>query len=106
MKGLHTSLRKGIVYLDVEYQVCKKGDKLTPEQARLLKLFDHMQAEFKVKVKMAYNKSSSTFKILDDSVESSGDQSDSEEEETMDDQENEQPKTKKHKKKTDENNNN
>ena len=63
-----------------------------------------MQAEFKIKVKMAYNKTESTFKLLDDSVELD-EQSDSEVEEIMDDQENEQPKTKKHKKKTDENNN-
>lgn len=34
--GLHTSLKKGIVTLDVDYTICKKGDKLKPEQARLL----------------------------------------------------------------------
>jgi mRNA turnover protein 4 len=34
--GMRTSLKKGIVTLDVDYQICKKGDKLTPEQARLL----------------------------------------------------------------------
>ena len=31
-----------------EYTVCKKGDKLTSDQARILKLLDHKQAEFKV----------------------------------------------------------
>ena len=34
--GMHTSLKKGIVTLDIDFQLCKKGDKLTPEQARLL----------------------------------------------------------------------
>ena len=34
--GLHTSLKRGIVTLDTDYEVCKKGAKLTPEQAQLL----------------------------------------------------------------------
>jgi hypothetical protein len=34
--GLHTSLKRGIVTLDTDHQICKKGDKLTPEQAQLL----------------------------------------------------------------------
>ena len=37
--GLHTSLRKGIVTLDTDYVICKKGDKLTADQARLLVKF-------------------------------------------------------------------
>lgn len=34
--GLHTSLKKGVVTLDTDYVICKKDDKLTPDQARLL----------------------------------------------------------------------
>ena len=34
--GLHTSLKRGIVTLDTDFSICKKGDKLNPEQARLL----------------------------------------------------------------------
>jgi mRNA turnover protein 4 len=34
--GLHTSLKRGVVTLDLDYEVCKKGAKLTPEQAQLL----------------------------------------------------------------------
>lgn len=37
--GMHTSLRKGVVTLDTDYTICKKGDKLKPEQARLLVSF-------------------------------------------------------------------
>ncbi len=68
--GLHTSLKKGIVHLDVSHQVCKKGDKLTPEQARLLKLFEYMQAEFKVKLRACYSKSGEPqFEVLDTTVD-------------------------------------
>ncbi len=34
--GLHTSLKRGVVTLDTDFAVCKKGDKLTPEQAQVL----------------------------------------------------------------------
>jgi mRNA turnover protein 4 len=34
--GLHTSLKKGVVTLDTDFVVCKTGDKLNPEQTRLL----------------------------------------------------------------------
>jgi mRNA turnover protein 4 len=38
--GLHTSLKKGVIHLDTDFDVCKKGDKLNPEQARLLVNFE------------------------------------------------------------------
>ena len=81
--GLHTSLKKGVVTLDEDFQICKKGDKLTPEQARLLKLFEHMQAEFKIKVKMFWSKTSNEFELLDDSIE---EQSVEDDEQTDDDE--------------------
>lgn len=34
--GLDTILKKGIVTLQKDYQICKEGDTLTPEQTRLL----------------------------------------------------------------------
>lgn len=108
--GLHTSLKKGVVHLDVEYQICKKGDKLTPEQARLLKLFEHMQAEFKIKVKMFYDKKNSAFELLDSTIEDEADMGSESEPEHMENDhlETDEPKTKKLKNKNnkkDENNN-
>lgn len=48
--GLPTSLQKGIITLMREHKVCEKGDTLTPEQCRILKLFGHMLADFFVEV--------------------------------------------------------
>ncbi|XP_040278637.1 mRNA turnover protein 4 homolog [Bufo bufo] len=48
--GLPTALKKGVVTLLSEYELCKEGDTLTPEQARILKLFGYQMAEFKVSI--------------------------------------------------------
>ena len=46
--GLPTSLKRGVVHLIAEeYTVCKKGDILTSEQARILKLLGRKQATFR-----------------------------------------------------------
>jgi len=66
--GLRTSLVKGVVHLDTEHVVCRIGDKLTSEQARLLKLFEEKQATFKVNVKVYWNKEG-IIEILDASVD-------------------------------------
>ena len=47
--GLHTSLKKGIVTLDTDFVVCKKGDKLTADQARLLVSFIFIIFLFQIK---------------------------------------------------------
>ncbi|CAH3149398.1 unnamed protein product [Porites lobata] len=46
--GLDTTLKKGIITLQTDFQICKEGDTLTPEQARLLKLFGNPMAEFHI----------------------------------------------------------
>ena len=46
--GMPTALQKGVVTLLKEYTVCKKGQTLTPEQARILKLLDKQLATFKM----------------------------------------------------------
>ncbi|XP_076752351.1 ribosomal protein LP0-like [Xylocopa sonorina] len=46
--GMPTALQKGVVTLIKEYTVCKAGQSLTPEQARILKLLDKPLATFKL----------------------------------------------------------
>ncbi|CAF2065605.1 unnamed protein product [Rotaria magnacalcarata] len=54
--GLTTTLKKGIIHLLKPFTICSKGDVLTPEQAKLLKLFQRPLAQFKIKVKLHWNK--------------------------------------------------
>ncbi|CAL8101127.1 unnamed protein product [Calicophoron daubneyi] len=46
--GLPVKLVRGVVNLEKEFTVCKKQDVLTPEQCRILKLFDLQLSEFRV----------------------------------------------------------
>lgn len=46
--GLPVDLKKGVVVVNQNYTICKKGQVLTPEQAKLLVHFDHKIAEFKL----------------------------------------------------------
>jgi len=48
--GMPVELQKGVVTLTKDYTVCKKGDKLSPEQAKILKLLDLETASFKLNV--------------------------------------------------------
>lgn len=48
--GLKTLLKNGVIQLLADTQVCKKGDVLTPEQCRILELFDIKMAEFRISV--------------------------------------------------------
>lgn len=54
--GMPTKLQKGIVTLIGEYTVCKKGQTLTPEQAKILKLMGKALAQFKVNIECCYMK--------------------------------------------------
>lgn len=54
--GMPTALQKGVVTLIKEYVVCKKGQTLTPEQARILKLLDKPLATFKLLPLGVYSK--------------------------------------------------
>lgn len=53
--GLHTTLKRGVPSLDVPQTMCEKGKKLTPEQARLLKLLGHKTVEFKVVLRACWS---------------------------------------------------
>ncbi|ELW47417.1 mRNA turnover protein 4 like protein [Tupaia chinensis] len=46
-----------VVTLLSHYEVCREGDVLTPEQARILKLSGYQMAEFKVAMKYMWNDS-------------------------------------------------
>eukprot|EP01119_Soliformovum_irregulare_P007822 TRINITY_DN20348_c0_g1_i1.p1 TRINITY_DN20348_c0_g1~~TRINITY_DN20348_c0_g1_i1.p1 ORF type:complete len:225 (-),score=45.66 TRINITY_DN20348_c0_g1_i1:22-696(-) len=44
--GMPTKLNKGVIELITEFQVCKVGDELTPEQAKILKQLDIKMSDF------------------------------------------------------------
>ncbi|XP_051957518.1 mRNA turnover protein 4 homolog [Xyrauchen texanus] len=56
--GLPTALKKGVVTLIKDFEVCKEGDTITPEQARILKLFGIEMVEFKLSIKCMWNSES------------------------------------------------
>jgi len=59
--GLPTALQKGIVTLLNDYKVCEKDEVLTPEQARILKLFSHQMATFHLTLESMWSKDTSKF---------------------------------------------
>jgi len=63
--GLTTTLKKGIIHLLKPFTICSKGDTLTPEQAKLLKLFQRPLAQFKIKVKAHWNKKTEQVQVFD-----------------------------------------
>ncbi|CAH1775926.1 unnamed protein product, partial [Owenia fusiformis] len=63
--GLPTSLKKGVIHLISEYTVCKKGETLTPEQCRILKLFDYQMATFHLTIETVWS-NDGKFDILKD----------------------------------------
>jgi len=46
--GLPTALKRGVITLIKEFTVCKKGQTLNPEQAKILKLLEIQMAEFRL----------------------------------------------------------
>ena len=68
------------------YTICKAGDKLTSEQARILKLFDHKQAKFKLNIISVWSREDGSFKMLrEDFDEENGGEDEENEDENMDD---------------------
>lgn len=54
--GMPTKLDKGIVTLFSEYTVCEKGQMLSPEQAKILKLVGRQLATFRVNIECCITK--------------------------------------------------
>ena len=46
--GLQITLKKGVVTLDRDTDLCNVGKEITPEQAKLLKLFEYKLAMFRL----------------------------------------------------------
>lgn len=88
--GLPTALKKGVVTLLSDYEVCKERDTLTPEQARLLKLFGYQMAEFKVTLKAMWTAETGEFQKL--SANNENDAEEMEEDDVEDDAEPEEEK--------------
>nr|ALS04822.1 mRNA turnover 4-like protein [Pseudodiaptomus poplesia] len=61
--GLPTTLKKGVVTLIKEHTVCREGDILTSEQARILKLLGKEQAEFRLRMLAVWGNDGS-FEVL------------------------------------------
>ena len=57
-------LVKGEVHLENEHTICKKGETLTPEQAKLLKHFEIKVAKFELKITACYTMSSNEYEEL------------------------------------------
>ena len=68
-----------------DYTVCKAGDKLTSEQARILKLFDHKQAQFKLNMIAVWSREDGAFKMLREDLNDAIEKSDENDENMEDD---------------------
>uniref|UniRef100_A0A3Q2I191 Ribosome assembly factor mrt4 n=1 Tax=Equus caballus TaxID=9796 RepID=A0A3Q2I191_HORSE len=82
--GLPTALQRGVVTLLSDHEVCKEGDVLTPEQARVLKLFGYEMAEFKVTIKYMWDAQSGRLQQMGDELPESASESEEESEEEDD----------------------
>eukprot|EP01098_Paradermamoeba_levis_P006485 TRINITY_DN268_c0_g1_i2.p1 TRINITY_DN268_c0_g1~~TRINITY_DN268_c0_g1_i2.p1 ORF type:complete len:293 (-),score=100.73 TRINITY_DN268_c0_g1_i2:249-1127(-) len=60
--GMPTQLKNGVIQLLGDHTICKLGDTLTPEQAKLLKLFGYKLAHFQIQVIAGW--SDDTFEYL------------------------------------------
>lgn len=83
--GLPTALKKGVVTLISDYEVCREGDVLTPEQARILKLLGYKMAEFKVTIRSVWDADTGDFEQLVEEIEDIPQAMEEEEEEEEED---------------------
>lgn len=74
--GLPNALKKVVVILLSDYEVCKEGDVLTPEQACVLKLSGYEMAEYKVTIKYVWGAQSWRFQQMKDDLPESEEEED------------------------------
>ena len=70
--GLPTALKKGVIHLVTSYTVCKQGEKVSGEQAQILKLLEYRHASFRIEIIAAWSKDkegSANFRLLLDNIE-------------------------------------
>lgn len=82
--GLPTKLDKGIVHLYTSFTACEKGKMLTPEQAKILKLFARPLAEFRITIKCSWSKNNGFEMHCEDEIDT--DVKDEDEEEDDEDE--------------------
>ncbi|KAM4652332.1 mRNA turnover protein 4 homolog [Discoglossus pictus] len=87
--GLPTALKKGVITLLSDYEVCKEGSVLTPEQARILKLFGFEMVEFKVAIKSIWIAETGEFQKYVEETEEKSAEEEEEEAEEMEEKEEE-----------------
>lgn len=90
--GMPTTLERGVVTLLKDYTICKKGNVLTPEQAKILQLLDMKLAKFKLVLKGVWIKDKGFEKFdteIDDDAEDNEGGNDDEEMEVNDDEDDE-----------------
>lgn len=68
--GLPTTLERGVVTLLKDYEICKAGNVLTPEQAKILKLLDNKLAKFKLNIRCYWVKKEGFSEITQEDEES------------------------------------
>jgi mRNA turnover protein 4 len=73
--GLPTELKTGVIHLRQTVSVCREGDVLTPEQCKILELFEETMAVFRIKVHAQWV--NGEFSQLIDDDEDSGEEGDS-----------------------------
>ncbi|GJQ77164.1 hypothetical protein Trydic_g14840 [Trypoxylus dichotomus] len=62
--GMPTKLERGVITLIKDYEVCKEGSTLTPEQAKILELLEFRLATFKLILKACWRKNKGFEQLL------------------------------------------
>eukprot|EP00750_Incisomonas_marina_P013492 INCI17419.1.p1 GENE.INCI17419.1~~INCI17419.1.p1 ORF type:complete len:224 (+),score=36.96 INCI17419.1:112-783(+) len=62
--GMPVLLRDGVIELLGRFQICTEGEVLSPEQCKLLKLFGHKMANFRLSIVGVWTKKTGDFKDL------------------------------------------